>query len=92
MTLREITVRLADLLHNEEYAHLGQHDGLLHRSDFVGAPVFGPDGRVMLTLTVIGRPGDITENIKPSIVRGVVAAAKRVTSGIGGRERRLASA
>jgi len=25
--------------------------------------------------------------VKPTIVRGVVAAAKRVTSGIGGRER-----
>lgn len=87
----EITVRMADLLCTEEYAHLGQHDGPLHRSDVVGAPVFGPDGQVALTLTVIGRPGDITESVKPTIVRGVVAAAKRVTSGIGGRERTPAS-
>ena len=57
----------------------------------VGAPVFGPDGQVALTLTVTGRPGDITDVVKPAIIRGVVAAAKRITSGIGGRERSLAS-
>lgn len=87
----EITVRLADLLRNEDYTHLGQPDGLLHRQDVVGAPVFGPDGQVALTLTVIGRTGDITEKIMPTIVRGVVTAANQVTSGIGGQAPCLAT-
>jgi DNA-binding IclR family transcriptional regulator len=88
----EIGVRIADLLRTEEYAYLGQADGPVHRRDIVAAPVFRQDGQVALALAVAGRPGDITDDVTAPIVRGVVAAAKRVTLSIGGREHRLASA
>jgi DNA-binding IclR family transcriptional regulator len=81
----DMAVKLADLLRNEEYAHLGQANGIIHRQDVIAAPVFGPDDRVALTLSVIGRPGDIAEKNVPTIVRALTAATRRITASIGGR-------
>lgn len=80
----DIAVRMADLVRDEEYAHLGQRTSTLHRQDVVGVPVFGADGRTALTLSVVGRPGDIAQRNVPVILRALTAAARRIAATLGG--------
>jgi DNA-binding IclR family transcriptional regulator len=55
------------------------------------APIFGPRGRPVLTLTLLGRPGEITEAAETDYARVLLAAAERATIGIGGHVPRSAT-
>lgn len=50
------------------------------------APVFGPGGRVVLSLTLFGRPDQFGPRDVPRYAAALVAAARRVTGAIGGHE------
>ena len=50
------------------------------------APVFGPGGRVVLSLTLFGRPDQFGPRQVPRYAAALVAAARRVTGAIGGHE------
>jgi DNA-binding IclR family transcriptional regulator len=82
-------LRLADLVRDERPGR-GANGG---RSTPIGhliGPVFGPDGRVAMTLTIFGRPGQITEGDLAAYAEPLVAATGRVTRAIGGRPLRVA--
>jgi DNA-binding IclR family transcriptional regulator len=49
-------------------------------------PVFDADGRVVMTLTIFGRPGQISERNVDTYARPLVAASDRVTIAVGGRQ------
>jgi DNA-binding IclR family transcriptional regulator len=50
------------------------------------APVFGPGGRVVLSLTLFGRPSRFGPREVPRYAAALGAAARRVTAAIGGHE------
>ncbi len=52
----------------------------------VAAPVFGPDGTVVLAIGVLGLPEQLDAARLPEAGRAVRAAADRITAALGGRE------
>ncbi|HEX3947780.1 MAG TPA: helix-turn-helix domain-containing protein [Acidimicrobiales bacterium] len=75
------TLELADLLR----AHGGSGRPKDRPIDYLLGPVFDPDGRVPLTLTVVGRPGQLTESTLDRYVQPLLVATDRITAAIGGR-------
>jgi DNA-binding IclR family transcriptional regulator len=70
---------LSDMLQSQEYALIGYP-----RSDFIAAPVFGPSGGVVLTLTVESPDGTMPVDKLDTITRALVKECRAVTSQIGG--------
>lgn len=82
-----LALRLADLVRHERPG--GGREGTKPIDHLIG-PVFGPDGRVVMTLTIFGRPGQITESDLGTYAEPLVAASDRVTQAVGGRRLRVA--
>jgi len=53
--------------------------------DYLLGPVFDATGKVALSLTVVGRPGQLTQGTVDRFVPPLLAATDRVTAAIGGR-------
>jgi DNA-binding IclR family transcriptional regulator len=68
----------------EEYALVELADETPHRINHVGAPVFGPDGRVQIALFLIGFRGEIPASEVPAYAERLKQAADEVTASIGG--------
>jgi DNA-binding IclR family transcriptional regulator len=79
---------LAELL-----GELGRQDYLLlelepahsYRLSMVSAPVFGPDGSVVLALSLFDLPGSLPADQVPALAERLADAAATVTKAIGGR-------
>ena len=70
---------------SEEYALVELQPEESYRVNHIGAPVFGPDGGVMIALFVIGFPGRISGAEVARIAERLTAATERITKGIHGR-------
>ncbi|MDX1510973.1 MAG: IclR family transcriptional regulator [Nitriliruptorales bacterium] len=68
----------------EEYALVELADETPYRINHVGAPVFGPDGRVEIALFLIGFRGEIRASEVPAYAVRLKEAADEVTAAIGG--------
>jgi DNA-binding IclR family transcriptional regulator len=77
----------------ELLTELGRQDYLLleleqahsYRLSMIAAPVFGPEGSVVLALTLFDLPGQLAADQVPELADRLVDAAATVTKGIGGR-------
>ena len=78
----EIAMEIADLIRSRAGANAVDAD---RRVNFVIAPIFDAAGRVVMTLTLFGRPGQLTVASAVEYAAAVVAAADRVTVTTGGR-------
>lgn len=83
-----LALRLADLVRDEGPGR-GDREGRGKPIDHLIGPVFDSDGRVVMTLTIFGRPGQITESELATYAGPLVAASDRVTQAIGGRRLRV---
>lgn len=68
----------------EEYALVELADGAPYTLNHIGAPVFGPDGRVALALFLIGFRGQIAADEVPRYAGRLVEEATEVTTGLRG--------
>lgn len=68
----------------EEYALVELADDSPYTLNHIGAPVFGPDGRVALALFLIGFRGQIAADEVPRYAERLVAEATEVTSRLHG--------
>jgi DNA-binding IclR family transcriptional regulator len=73
-------------LRREEYALIDLDRKATYRLNHVGAPVFGPDGRVSLGLFLIGFQGRVPGREVEAGAERLVEAASAVTAAIHGRE------
>ncbi|HST40016.1 MAG TPA: helix-turn-helix domain-containing protein [Conexibacter sp.] len=82
-----IAMELAELVRreHEDPAHVVD-DAAGRGAQLLLAPVFGPGGRVVLSLTLFGRPSRFGPRDVPRYAAALVAAARRVTGAIGGHE------
>lgn len=87
-----LALRLADLVRHEAFASRGSpgHD-LIRRTGeprsigHVIAPVFDERGEVSMSLTLFGRPGQITDTNLATYVDPLLGAVRRLTSTVGGQ-------
>jgi DNA-binding IclR family transcriptional regulator len=68
----------------EEYALVELGDSAPHTINHIGAPVFGPDGKVALALFLIGFRGQIRADEVPRYAERLVEEAMTVTQGLRG--------
>lgn len=68
----------------EEYALVELADSSPYTLNHIGAPVFGPDGRVSLALFLIGFRGQIPADEVPRYAERLVEEANEVTAGLRG--------
>ena len=68
----------------EEYALVELADDAPYTLNHIGAPVFGPDGRVALALFLIGFRGQIGADEVPRYAERLVEEATEVTAGLRG--------
>jgi len=68
----------------EEYALVELGDSAPHTINHIGAPVFGPDGKVALALFLIGFRGQIRADEVPRYAERLVEEAMTVTRGLRG--------
>ena len=61
----------------------GSEDGEGHSVDYIGGPIFGLDGRVVMSLQLFGAPGAIAKEAVPSLAETLLAATRRVTASLG---------
>jgi DNA-binding IclR family transcriptional regulator len=73
-------------LRREEYALIDLDRKATYRLNHVGAPVFGPDGRVALGMFLIGFQGRVPGGDVEVAAERLVTAASTVTGAIHGRE------
>lgn len=80
-----LTMRLAELIRreHEDPAHVVDDDAG-RGAQLLLAPAFGPGGRVVLSLTLFGRPSQFGPGDVPRFTAALVAAGRRVTAAIGG--------
>jgi DNA-binding IclR family transcriptional regulator len=83
--LRRIVEGLVAELGHEEYILSELETSASYRLAHIAAPVFGPDGRVVLALTLIGFPGQLSAEQVPAQARSLCEAAARVTRSLRGR-------
>ena len=76
--------RRAPTAPGEEYALVELADSAPHTLNHIGAPVFGPDGRVALALFLIGFRGQIPAREVPRYAERLVAEATAVTAALHG--------
>ncbi len=69
----------------DEYALIELDHSSAYRLNHIGAPVFGPDGRVTLALFLIGFQGDIAASEVPRYADALMNACARVTELVHGR-------
>jgi DNA-binding IclR family transcriptional regulator len=69
----------------DEYALIELDHSSAYRLNHIGAPVFGPDGRVTLALFLIGFQGDIAAGEVPQYADALMNACARVTELVHGR-------
>ena len=69
----------------EEYALIELNPAASYRLNHIGAPVFGPDGEVMLGLFLIGFAGGMPAERVPEYASRLLLACERVTKSIQGR-------
>jgi DNA-binding IclR family transcriptional regulator len=81
---RDASGLLAELARGE-YLLLELERAASYRLSHVAAPVFGPDGSVVLALTLIGFPGRLDADAVPELAERLVASALVVTKAIHGR-------
>jgi DNA-binding IclR family transcriptional regulator len=82
-----LALRLADLVRAERPGRAGPNrvdSGARPIGHLIG-PIFDADGRVVMTLTVFGRPGQITESNVATYADPLLASSARVTKATGGR-------
>jgi DNA-binding IclR family transcriptional regulator len=70
----------------DEYALIELDNSATYRLNHIGAPIFGPDGRVTLALFLIGFQGDIPAAEVPRYAERLRYSCAAVTEKIGGRE------
>ena len=68
----------------EEYALVELAEDVPYTLNHIGAPVFGPDGRVALALFLIGFRGQIAADEVPRYAERLVEEATEVTAGLRG--------
>ena len=68
----------------EEYALVELAEDVPYTLNHIGAPVFGPDGRVALALFLIGFRGQIAADEVPRYAQRLVEEATEVTAGLRG--------
>lgn len=76
---------LLDQLGHQEYSLLELERAASYRLSHIAAPVFGPDGEVVLALTLIGFRGELDAGRIPALGERLQAAALAVTKSIHGR-------
>ena len=76
--------RLEELAH-DEYLLLELEKAQTYRLSHISAPVFGPDGTVVLALNLLGFPGLLRAEQVPELADRLVTAALTVTKSIHGR-------
>lgn len=76
--------RLEELAHDESLL-LELEKAQTYRLSHISAPVFGPDGSVVLALVLLGFPGLLRAEEVPELAERLVAAALTVTKSIHGR-------
>lgn len=82
-----IAMELAELVRREHDDPARVVDDAAGRgAQLLLAPVFGPGGRVVLSLTLFGRPSRFGPREVPRYAAALVEAARRVTAAIGGHE------
>lgn len=82
--VRELTAeRRGDT--GDEYALTELADAPSYRISQIGAPIFGPDGAVVLGLFLIGFRGEIDAEEVPTYAEALLEAAAEVTATLGGR-------
>ncbi len=74
----------------EEYALLDLERSASYRVNHIGAPVFGPDGRVAIALFLIGFAGELPADAVAATAERLVEAAGRVTRAVHGHHPDLA--
>lgn len=84
-SLREGVSRRPPAAPGEEYALNELADAQGYRINHIGAPVFGPDGRVALALFLIGFRGQIPASEVPRYADRLLDVADEVTAEVGGR-------
>lgn len=70
----------------DEYALIELDHSATYRLNHVGAPIFGPNGRVILALFLIGFQGDIPAAEVPRYAERLRYSCAAITEKIGGRE------
>jgi DNA-binding IclR family transcriptional regulator len=70
----------------DEYALVELDHSATYRLNHIGAPIFGPNGRVLLALFLIGFQGDIPAAEVPRYAERLRYSCAAVTEKIGGRE------
>jgi DNA-binding IclR family transcriptional regulator len=79
VALRQQVLGLVEQLGHEEYI-LGELTGAAtYQVNHLAAPVFGPDGRVVLALTLVGFTGQLDAVDVPRLGRRLVSAARSLT-------------
>ena len=76
---------LLEELAHDEYLLLELEKAHTYRLSHISAPVFGPDGSVVLALNLLGFPGLLRAEQVPELADRLVAAALTVTKSIHGR-------
>ena len=76
---------LLEELAHDEYLLLELEKAQTYRLSHISAPVFGPDGSVVLALNLLGFPGLLRAEQVPELADRLVAAALTVTKSIHGR-------
>lgn len=83
--LRDIVEGLIDELAHEESVLSDLAGGTAEPISHISAPVFGPDGRVVLALNLIDLPRQLTAEQIDRFASRLVDSARRVTKAIGGQ-------
>jgi len=80
---------VADAVHDlvrEQYFLLDLEQGSDYELSFLAAPVFGPDGRVVLAVTVYDLPPISSATDVEGLIRQVLGTTSAITAAIGGTE------
>jgi DNA-binding IclR family transcriptional regulator len=81
---REVVEELVEELGQEEYILLELEHAATYRINHISAPVFGPEGKVELTLTLVGFRDQLSAGQVPEYAERLLAAAVTVTKSIHG--------
>ena len=84
---RAILGELVDALAHEEYALIELGPSASYRVNHIAAPVFGPEGEVVLALTLIGFRDQLSAEQVPQYAERLMVATRTVTKAIHGEER-----
>ena len=83
--LRDAAVQVVEEVPHDEYILLELERSASYRLSHIAAPVFGPDGRVVLALTLMGFRHELTAEQVPEHAERLQRATRAVTTAIHGR-------